>query len=259
MAAGVAAVALAGCGVLPQAPPPLPSTPAVPAAPPLATAPDQSAPDVPTPDASALDDEAAPSLSATAVADGFSAQEHAAVRIRARTCDAFSVGSGFMLDANTVVTNRHVVEGAHTIVLSTYDGAEFEATGSVISDAADLALVTVDDPLEFAAPLADAEPVAGDPLDVVGYPLGGPLNTRTGPFVERVPDTLGVARDDVDLINVSAEHGNSGSGVYDADGNLVGVLYATDENGESFAVTLQSLLTFLADESLQLPNQAECD
>lgn len=193
------------------------------------------------------------------MADGFTTQEHAAVRIRARTCDAFSVGSGFMLDAHTVVTNRHVVEGAQTIVLSTYDGVEFEATGSVISGAADLALVTVDDSLEFAAPLADAGPVAGDPLDVVGYPRGGPLDTRTGPFVKRVPDTLGIGRDDVGLINVSAEHGNSGSGVYDADGNLVGVLYATDESGESFAVTLQSLRTFLSDKSLHLPNEAECD
>lgn len=238
---GVLAIALAGCSALPQSPPPLPSPLLSPAAP------------KPSSESSA-----APSSSAVAVADGFSDAEHAAVRLRARTCDEFTVGSGFMLDEHTIVTNRHVVEDAQTISLTTYDGQTFEATGSVIADFADLALVTVDGTFEFAAPIGTTEPIAGDPLDIVGFPLGGPLNTRTGPYVDRVPDTLGEGRDDVYLIEVAAEHGNSGSGVYDAEGAIVGVLYATDETGESFAVTLQSLTTFLNDTSLQLANDADC-
>ncbi|WP_061964573.1 S1 family peptidase [Demequina aurantiaca] len=236
-----AAVALAGCSVLPQSPPPLPST-----------APDTAnTSTTPTPSAS-------PSVAAVTVADGFTDQEHAALRIRARTCDEFTVGSGFMLDAHTVVTNRHVVEDAQNITLTTYDGEQYEGTSSVMADFADLALVTVDEPLEFAAPIGSAEPAPDDELDVVGYPLGGPLETRTGPYVKRVPDTIGQGRDDVDLIKVEAEHGNSGSAVYDPNGQVVGVLYATDKKGESFAVTLQSLNTFLSDTSLQLPNDADC-
>ncbi|WP_160300021.1 S1 family peptidase [Demequina oxidasica] len=192
------------------------------------------------------------------VTDGFSDQEHAAMRIRARTCEEFTVGSGFMLDEHTVVTNRHVVEDAQTITLTTYDGEQYEGTASVMADFADLALVTVDEPLEFAAPIATTEPAPDDELDVVGYPLGGPLETRTGPFIKRVPDTIGEGRDDVDLIKVQAEHGNSGSAVYDDAGKVVGVLYATDKKGESFAVTLESLSAFLSDTSLQLPNDADC-
>lgn len=200
-----------------------------------------------------------PSIGEAVVADGFSNEEHAAMRIRARTCDSFTVGTGFMLDEHTVVTNRHVVEDAQTITLTTYDGEKFEGTSSVIADFADLALVTVDEQLEFKAPLAAAGPKAGDMLDVVGYPLGGPLETRTGPFVQRVPDGLEDGRDDVDLIQVVAEHGNSGSGVYDAEGNVVGVLYATDDNGESFAVTLESLKKFLGDTSVQMSNDTTCN
>lgn len=201
----------------------------------------------------------APTINVVAVEDGFSEEEHAAVRIRARTCDAFSVGSGFMLDEHTVVTNRHVVEDAQRITLTTYDGDQYDATTSAIADFADLAIVTVDKPFEFASPLGDAEPASGDVLDVVGYPLGGPLETRSGPFVGRVPDSLAPGSDDVERISVQAEHGNSGSGVYDANGNVVGVLYATDDSGQSFAVTLESLKTFLADESLQLPNDTKCN
>lgn len=245
---GVCIMVPAGCSVLPQSPPPLaaPSALSDPSATPPAGEPGVRASD-------------APSTSAVEVADGFSAQEHAAIRIRARTCDAFTVGSGFVLDDHTLITNRHVVEGAQTITLSSYDGQEYEATGSVIADFADLALVTVDATLDFAVTLAGSGPTPGDQVDIVGYPLGGPLNTRSGPYVKEVPDGLVKGRDDVDLIQVSAEHGNSGSAVYDAEGTVVGVLYATDENGESFAVTLASLNKFLSDESLQRPNDTECN
>lgn len=164
-----------------------------------------------------------------------------------------------MLDDHTVVTNRHVVENARVITLTTYDGETFNGTASVLAEFADLALVTVDESLEFAATLGTSGPSPGDDLAIVGYPLGGPLNTRTGPFVDTVPDTLGEGRDDVDLIRVEAEHGNSGSGVYDQNGHIVGVLYATDEDGESFAVTLQSLSTFLADDGLHMPNDTSCN
>ncbi|WP_430866990.1 S1 family peptidase [Demequina aurantiaca] len=243
LTAATAAVtlALAGCSVLPQSPPPLPALPSA----------------IPAHNAQAESSPAPPS--ATEVADGFSEEEHVAMRIRARTCDAFSVGTGFMLDEYTVVTNRHVVEGAQTITLTTYDGEQYEGTASVIADFADLALVTVDKPLEFAATIGADEPEAGDLLDIVGYPLGGPLNTRTGPFLGQVPDSLVEGSDDVDRIKVQAEHGNSGSAVYDADGDVVGVLYATDEAGDSFAVTLASLNTFLADTSLHLPNDTTCN
>lgn len=229
--------ALASCSALPQSPPDLPES--LPAA----------AIVTPSPSTASASD---------AVVDGFAAAQHTAVRIRSRTCDTFTVGTGFMLDAHTVVTNRHVVEDAATITLSTYDGNEYQASGSVIAQIADLALVFVDEDLEFAAPLADEGPALGDMLDVVGYPLGGPLSTLTGPFQGQVPDSLGKQRDDVDMVGVSAEHGNSGSAVVNAEGDVVGVLYATDENGESFAVTLESLTRFLADESLQLGNVADC-
>jgi len=243
---GATMVALVGCSVLPQSPPPLSPIAGLPASPPVRATPTPGTSPASTP-------------KAVDVADGFSAEEHAAVRIRARTCDEFSVGSGFMLDDHTVVTNRHVVENARQITLTTYDGEVFEGAGSVVADAADLALVTVDDPLEFAATIGTIEPTAGDVLNIVGYPLGGPLNTRSGPFVKTVADSLVAGRNDVDLIKVRVEHGNSGSGVYDAEGNIVGVLYATDASGDSFSVTLASLRAFLADTSLQKPNDTTCE
>jgi len=245
--AGAALIAgtltLGGCSVLPQSPPPL---------------------DAVSSEVSASSELVTPQVSpspvsvASEVADGFSDEEHAAVRVRTRTCDAFTVGSGFMLDEHTLVTNRHVVEGAQTITLSTYDGKEYEATGSVTAEFADLALVTVSDSFEFAAQISSSGPDAGDMLDIVGYPLGGPLETRAGPYVQQVPDELVKGSDDVDLIEVQAEHGNSGSGVYNSDGQVVGVLYATDESGESFAVSLESLKRFLSDDSLHVSNDAVC-
>src|SRR5688572_8474314 len=37
------------------------------------------------------------------------------VRIRSQTCEGLGVGSGFLIDPSTIVTNRHVVEGAETL------------------------------------------------------------------------------------------------------------------------------------------------
>ncbi|MEK8224895.1 hypothetical protein NKG05_00035 [Oerskovia sp. M15] len=43
--------------------------------------------------------------------DGFDAVKRMAVRIRNVGCSSLSTGSGFALDARTLITNKHVVEG----------------------------------------------------------------------------------------------------------------------------------------------------
>ena len=63
----------------------------------------------------------------------------ATVRIRSTTCQGMGTGSGFLLDANTIVTNRHVVEGATTIEVETYLGEDLVVNGASQCSIADLA------------------------------------------------------------------------------------------------------------------------
>lgn len=229
-----AVLALAGCAGFPQAPPTLPAT-FIPHVEPSRT-----------PDGTFVS------------ADGFTAVERISMRLRVETCTQFSNGSAWVLDENTLVTNRHVVEGAQRIEATTYDGRDFVATSSVYSDFADLALVEFDAEFTEFATISTEGPSTGDVLSIVGYPEGSRLHTESGAYRGSVPDTLGTDQDWVYVLQASVKPGNSGSPVTNEAGEVVGVLYAGDDFGESLVVKLSSLQNFLADESTHIPNNKTC-
>ena len=109
-------VVVAGCGILPAAPSPAPTD------------------FVPTASAS-------PGAMAGALSpDGFTAAQRMAVRVRNIGCGFLATGSGFALDKHTLVTNRHVVENAKNIEVSTYDGRVIQATAASATTVADIAI-----------------------------------------------------------------------------------------------------------------------
>ncbi len=64
------------------------------------------------------------------------------LRVRTVTCGGgVAVGSGFAIDENLIVTNRHVVEDAAQIAVSTWDGKSIDAVQPEIGFYTDLALV----------------------------------------------------------------------------------------------------------------------
>lgn len=212
--AAVVALAVAACGPIPGPPP-------------------------------ALDDDFIPSIApsytpdAAVGTDGFTREEHLAVRVRVDACDGWATGSGWILDATHVVTNRHVVEGATRIQVTTYDGQDFDVTDSRITTVADLALLTVTANFTEAATYEARDLTAGDAISVVGYPDGQQLHTENGIFVSTTVDTVGDTGELVWGLRAHVEHGNSGSPVFAEDGTVVAVLYAGDEEDGSLAWPIQ--------------------
>ncbi|MBO9554043.1 serine protease [Cellulomonas sp.] len=223
-------VALAGCAALPELPAPVPTS-VVPT-------------DTPAP---------APTSSGNLSPDGFDAAQRMAVRIRNIGCGSVSTGSGFAIDDHTLVTNRHVVADSSALQLSTYDGRDVAATAASTAGLADLAIVRTADALPYAPALADADPVVGDAVTVVGYPLGRALTVTTGEVLAATTDPLNENLGQVFLTDATVEFGSSGSAVLDPQGRVVGVVYAKDEQNRSFVVPVSTLRAMLDDDSAFTP------
>jgi S1-C subfamily serine protease len=230
----VAALALAGCGVLPDLPPPLPTD------------------FVPSPSATPSDH--GPLLSP----DGFDAAQRMTVRVRNVGCGFLATGTGFIIDEHTLVTNRHVIEDSSSLEISTYDGHTAQATAARSTTAADIAIVRVEESLPVAAKLADRDPQVGDAITVIGYPEGGRLTTTSGIVLGAVEDPLNGSVGTVLGTSAQVEPGSSGSPVLDADGEVVGVIYAKNDADQSFMIPVSTLRDLLDQESLLIPQQTSC-
>ncbi|MDM7831987.1 S1 family peptidase [Cellulomonas edaphi] len=224
---GALVVLVAGCGVVPGAPAPVPTS----VVPPLAS----------------------PSMAAARSGDGFDDEQRIALRLRAVSCDGLATGSGFAVDAHTLVTARHVVDDATSVQLSTYDGHDALATSVRVAAAADLAVVRTRDALPAASALAADDPEVGDDVTVVGYPLGRALDVTTGHVTAVLDDPLDENTGVVMIADATVEPGSSGSPVLDDEGHVAGVVYAKGRYGSTYFVPVSTLRSMLDDDDAFVP------
>lgn len=190
---------------------------------------------------------------------GFSEAQRMAVRVRNVTCTGITRGTGFALDSRTLVTNRHVVEGAKELQLSTYDGRDVSVTSSSVAALADLALVRTNEDLEAFPVTADADPEVDEPLTVVGYPRGGALTVTSGEVLKYTSDPLNENLGKVMFSSAEVEHGSSGSAVLDSEGRLVGVVYAKNSSGSSYIIPISTLRDILTqDQGFEAQSHSTC-
>src|ERR1700704_7081511 len=82
-------------------------------------------------------------------------------------------GSGFFIDIDRVVTNRHVIEGAYRAEVHLNSGHSFPVKNVLAVDAeGDVALLKVDAPLNLVRPLSldRTSPQEGESVVVIGNP-----------------------------------------------------------------------------------------
>lgn len=164
-----------------------------------------------------------------------------AVRIEASRCDGPVQGSGVLLDNGSVVTNRHVLEAASGARMVGTDGSTRPLQEYTTQTLEDLAVATVAPSPGSTPDGADERPDGdgqdplpapvepGDTVVVAGYPGGAPLSVTAGSvssWVDGADYSLGP--DPVLLTDVTVIGGSSGSGVFDLDGRLVGIVAARD-------------------------------
>lgn len=185
----------------------------------------------------------------------------------AYACGVSMTGSGFLAAPGLVVTNAHVVAGVDAPLVQLPGGDAREGRIVYIDAVDDLAVIAVAD-LE-ATPLAISAPVpAGTQTAVQGYPRGGPFASSTAGVIAvgpvPVPDIYerSAAVREVYTLDADVQPGNSGGPLLDADGDVVGVVFARGAEGErrGYAMTTGELRPALQGVDLDSPTVAsgEC-
>lgn len=207
------------------------------------------------PDAGALDAIEPLDLDELQAAAVLRAAREFTVRIRALGCDRLGTGSGFVLDDELIVTNRHVVGQPREVAISTWDGRTFDARVDGIALDADLAVIRV---IGLDLPVASVRrtpAVIGEPVAVIGYPGGGGSTITTGTVLGLTDGPI--LGEQVPAIRVDAEvrPGNSGGPLIDAEGRVIGVVFAlTGPDGDGLAVPVDVLIDRLARQGFTPPS-----
>src|ERR1043166_260252 len=93
--------------------------------------------------------------------------------------EKLSRGSGFFIDKDRIVTNRHVIDGAYRAEVHLNSGGNFPVKNVLAVDAeADIALLKVEPPpnLVRALSLERTSPQEGESVAVIANPSGGPAD-----------------------------------------------------------------------------------
>ena len=166
------------------------------------------------------------------------------------------LGSGFIMNynnANYVVTNFHVVDGAKNMTVIFWDGNAYPASVVGTDSYSDLAIVKVPN-----APASEFHPLTlssssavrvGDPVAAIGNPFG-----LSGSLTVGVVSQLGRTITEVtagnysiaDVLQFSApiNPGNSGGPLFNANGQVIGLTTATvnGSQGVGFAIPSDTVL-----------------
>ncbi len=134
-----------------------------------------------------------------------------------------SRGSGFFIDTDRVVTNRHVIEGAFRAEVHSSTGTSYPVKGVLAVDAeGDIAILLVEAPPTVVRPLSldRTSPQEGESVVVIGNPFGLEGSVTNG-IVSAVRDIPTFGR----IIQITApiSPGSSGSPVVNMQGQVIGV------------------------------------
>lgn len=166
-------------------------------------------------------------------------------------------GSGVIISEDgTIITNNHVIEGAKNITVTLRSGETYEAELIGADDDLDIALIKIDpeDKELTVAVMGDSSTIeVGDKSVIIGNPLGTLGGSVTEGIVSALDRTIVVGDQTMTLMQTDAaiNAGNSGGGMFNGQGELVGIVVAKNYSGEvdniGFVIPINNALNILGD------------
>ena len=161
------------------------------------------------------------------------------------TYTAEAAGSGVIISSDGyIITNNHVIEDANSITVTTYDGQTYDATLVGTDEKSDIAVIKINATGLTAATIGDSSKIAvGDTAVVIGNPLGTLGGTVTNGIISATDREITINNEAMNLIqtNAAINSGNSGGGLFDGQGNLIGIVNAKDSGTTSSGATIEGL------------------
>ena len=161
-------------------------------------------------------------------------------------------GSGVIISSDgLIITNNHVVDGANTITVTTKDGTEYQAELIGADSDSDIAVIKIDaTDLPFAL-VGDSDTLkVGQEVVAVGNPLGELGGTVTNGIISALSRDVNIEGTEMTLIqtNAAVNPGNSGGGLFNMYGELIGIVNAkstttssgTSVEGIAFAIPVNT-------------------
>lgn len=153
-------------------------------------------------------------------------------------------GSGVVYSEDGyIITNNHVIDGASTINVTLHDGKSYEASLVAADSQSDVAVLKIDASGLTPVTFGDSDALSvGDLAIVIGNPLGTLAGTASDGIISGLEREITLEGKTMTLLQVSASvnPGNSGGGVFDQQGNLIGLVVAkssgSDVEGLGFAI-----------------------
>jgi S1-C subfamily serine protease len=186
------------------------------------------------------------------------------VKVQGVACRRVQEGSGFVAGDGLVVTNAHVVAGEDETQVELNDGSMRDATVVAFDPTRDLAVLRVKNLDRPALDLRDAQ--VDDAGGVFGHPGGGPLDVSPFKVAEEIT-AVGTdiydraeSRRKVLVLASDLAPGDSGSGLVDPQGDVIGVAFAVapDKDGVAYALSLEELRPVLAGDLTQERDTGDC-
>lgn len=156
-----------------------------------------------------------------------------------------SSGTGFILtEDGYVVTNYHVVSGADTLSVLTYDGTEYPAKLIGYEENNDLAVLKIEATGLPAVTIGSSDKlIIGDMVVAIGNPLGELTSTMTVGYLSAKDRDVTTDRTTINMMQTDAaiNPGNSGGPLFNMLGEVVGITTAKYSGTTGSGATIEGI------------------